>query len=310
MKIYKIINGSEKSKICNRILRALPEWFGIESAILSYTSDVTEMDTWVVSTNGDPIGFLSINKHNNQAAEIHVMGIIKDYHKHGFGRKLIEIAEQSLVEENFKFLTVKTLAESHPDQNYAMTRKFYLNMGFIPLEEFKTLWNEHNPCLFLVKKISKNLKYQSPKLSHIEINVSAYSKSILFYDAILLPLGWKRLVCTQDCTTYSEGTIKIILSPVQEIYKSDGFHRKKIGLNHLALSAKSAEEVDKFYKHVLLKNSIECLYEKKPSGDESYYAVFFEDPDRIKIELVYAPDYCQPYHWTNQIESNYDPTRI
>jgi hypothetical protein len=66
-------------------------------------------------------------------------------------------------------------------------------------------------------------------------------------------------------------------------------------------------EINDFYKNVLMKNSIECLYEKNPSGDDSYYAVFFEDPDRIKIELVYAPDYCKSHHWTNQIESNYEP---
>lgn len=145
------------------------------------------------------------------------------------------------------------------------------------------------------------------KLSHIEINVSDYARSIRFYDSILFPLGWKRMVCTTDCTAYSDGVMKLILSPTEEKYKAKGFHRKQIGLNHLAFSAHSAEEVNEFHKNVLIKNSIECLYEKSPSGDESYYAVFFEDPDRIKIELVFAPDYCKSHHWTNQIESNYEP---
>lgn len=146
------------------------------------------------------------------------------------------------------------------------------------------------------------------KLSHIEINVSDYSKSIRFYDLILIPLGWKRLVCTQDCTAYSDGVMKLILSPTDEKYKSVGFHRKRVGLNHLAFTAESSAVVDEFHKNVLKKNAIECLYEEIPSGDNSYYAVFFEDPDRIKMELVYAPDYCESHHWTNQIESNYEPS--
>ena len=53
--------------------------------------------------------------------------------------------------------------------------------------------------------------------------------------------------------------------------------------------------------------NIECLYEKLPHGDDSYYAVYFEDPDRIKIEVVYSPEYCKPDHWTNTLESNFDP---
>ena len=50
-------------------------------------------------------------------------------------------------------LQVKTLSESHPDAGYAKTRAFYRAMGFHPLEEFKTLWGEANPCLLMVKKL-------------------------------------------------------------------------------------------------------------------------------------------------------------
>ncbi len=142
------------------------------------------------------------------------------------------------------------------------------------------------------------------RISHIEINVSDYAKSIRFYDDILFPIGWKKLVCTKDCTAYSDGSMKVILSSTDEKYNGKKFHRKQVGLNHLAFSANSLEEVNEFHKNVLIKNSIECLYEKNPSGDDSYYAVFFEDPDRIKIELVYAPDYRKSHHWTNQVESS------
>ncbi|MFA6119201.1 MAG: hypothetical protein WCT85_06020 [Parachlamydiales bacterium] len=48
-------------------------------------------------------------------------------------------------------MTVKTLSPSADDENYAKTRAFYLSMGFYPLEEFKTLWDENNPCLFMIK---------------------------------------------------------------------------------------------------------------------------------------------------------------
>ncbi|MNK96877.1 hypothetical protein D3C87_1171870 [compost metagenome] len=151
------------------------------------------------------------------------------------------------------------------------------------------------------------MKNLSTRLSHIEINVSDYSKSIRFYDTVLLPLGWERLVCTLDCATYCDGFLKIILSPVPTEHRDAGFHRKRIGLNHLALYASSKEEVDNYYQAVMQTNSISSLYQDGPDGDESYYSVLFEDPDRMKIEVVFAPRYCDKDSWPNNIASDFDP---
>lgn len=151
------------------------------------------------------------------------------------------------------------------------------------------------------------MKNRSTRLSHIEINVSDYSKSIRFYDTVLKPLGWERLVCTIDCTTYCDGFLKIILSPAPAEHKDAGFHRKRIGLNHLALYATSKEEVDTYYQTVMQANSISSLYQDGPDGDDDYYSILFEDPDRMKIEVVFAPKYCEHNSWPNNIESDFDP---
>jgi len=147
----------------------------------------------------------------------------------------------------------------------------------------------------------------STRLSHIEINVSDYSKSIQFYDMILIPLGWERLVCTHDFTAYCDGFLKIVLSPTAEEYKHAGFHRKRIGLNHLALYASSKEEVELYYQNVMQANDIASLYQNGPVGNSDYYSVLFEDPDRMKIEVVFAPRYCENDCWPNTIASDFDP---
>ncbi|MEK6774859.1 MAG: hypothetical protein AABY64_13025 [Bdellovibrionota bacterium] len=61
--------------------------------------------------------------------------------------------ENDLRKEGVKFLTVKTLSESRPNKEYNQTRNFYLKVGFTPLEEFKTLWGDANPCVLLVKNL-------------------------------------------------------------------------------------------------------------------------------------------------------------
>ena len=38
---------------CDRILRALPDWFGIEEAIVSYVRDLQSMETWIAEVDGE-----------------------------------------------------------------------------------------------------------------------------------------------------------------------------------------------------------------------------------------------------------------
>lgn len=154
MTIAFVESGAERSRVCNLILRSLPDWFGIENAIVDYVKDVQTMDTWAACDPNKVIGFISIRKHNPYTAEVHVMGILKDFHRKGIGQKLLSIAEGSLAKEGFKFLQVKTLSESRANEEFERTRKFYLGAGFYPVEEFKTLWGEDNPCLLMIKSIN------------------------------------------------------------------------------------------------------------------------------------------------------------
>ncbi|MEC9284227.1 MAG: GNAT family N-acetyltransferase [Bdellovibrionota bacterium] len=153
MEIKKLTNPNVKSEVCNTVLRSLPLWFGIDSAIAAYSKDVISMDTWAAYKNNKVIGFISINKHFSQSAEIQVMAILPQFHRMGIGLKLLRTAENDLRTQGFKFLSVKTLSESCPNEEYKQTRSFYLKSGFTPLEEFKTLWDEQNPCLLLIKSL-------------------------------------------------------------------------------------------------------------------------------------------------------------
>jgi putative hydrolase of HD superfamily len=151
--IIKVEDSIIKSQICEQVLRSLPKWFGIESAIVNYIRDVAAMDTWAFYDNQKPVGFISIHKHNAYAAEIHVMGVLESHQRQHIGKLLFTEAENYLIENKFHFLQVKTLSESRECEEYKRTRIFYLKMGFLPLEEFKTLWDEANPCLLLIKSL-------------------------------------------------------------------------------------------------------------------------------------------------------------
>ncbi|MCK4872215.1 MAG: GNAT family N-acetyltransferase [Phycisphaerales bacterium] len=142
-----------QASTCEPILRALPDWFGIEDAIVHYVREIESLPTFIAEADNQPVGFLSVKRAFDCAADIYVMGILREHHRNGVGRALLEHAEAWLAAEGVRFLQVKTLSPSHPSKDYARTRAFYQAVGFHPLEEFPTLWGEASPCLQMIKAL-------------------------------------------------------------------------------------------------------------------------------------------------------------
>ena len=130
-------------------------------------------------------------------------------------------------------------------------------------------------------------------LQHIEINVSDLAKSKAFYGPLLKWMGYRRIVEGRTWVGWDNGQSKIFLTDLEK-YKDAGFHRQRVGVNHIAFQAESKEEVDEFHKQFLIPTKANVLYggpKLYPEYAPSYYAVYFEDPDRIKLEYVHVPDY-------------------
>ncbi len=142
-----------KSAICLNILQALPEWFGMPSAITSYQNDVRIMPFYACFNKQKPVGFIACKKQTPQTMELYVMGVLKDDQHQGIGTRLFKTMKEDLTRDGYQYLTVKTLADSVNHEGYQQTRQFYLKMGFIPLEVFPSLWDKNNPCLMLVTKL-------------------------------------------------------------------------------------------------------------------------------------------------------------
>lgn len=136
---------------CERILRTLPDWFGIEASLLGYAANTAKLPTFIAEEDGKVIGFLSLRPHFPTSWEVDCIAVERARRSTGIGRPLHARAEDWLNSQGAQFLQVKTLAESHPSAAYAETRKFYENLGYRPLEVFPTLWDADLPVLLLVK---------------------------------------------------------------------------------------------------------------------------------------------------------------
>jgi len=151
MEILYIEDVDIKSQVCENILYQLPDWFGNKQAILDYIEAVKDMIFYAYYEKNEPIAFIALKIHNEFMAEISVMGVLEPFHRKGLGKKLINECEKYCRKNNFEFLTVKTLADTNPDESYAKTRAFYQAMNFKPLEIFPQIWDENNPCLYMIK---------------------------------------------------------------------------------------------------------------------------------------------------------------
>lgn len=153
MYIKEIHEKEEKREICAGILKALPEWFGIPEAVQEYINGCIELPFFAAIDRTMPLGFIVMKENNQYTTEIYVMGVLPDHHGQGIGKALFKRVYSWAREEGYGYLQVKTLDESHPDINYAITRNFYFSVGFRPLECLPELWGKENPCLIMVQHI-------------------------------------------------------------------------------------------------------------------------------------------------------------
>jgi GNAT superfamily N-acetyltransferase len=145
----------DRSVDCERILRTLPQWFGIEAALRGYVDDASRLPTLLLESATRAVAFATIREHFPQSWEIHCIAVEASHRGQGLGRELHGHVEQWLREKDALMLQVKTLAPAHPSTEYACTREFYASVGYVPLEVFPTLWGERLPVLQLVKRIDR-----------------------------------------------------------------------------------------------------------------------------------------------------------
>ncbi|MDO4432792.1 MAG: VOC family protein [Aerococcaceae bacterium] len=153
-------------------------------------------------------------------------------------------------------------------------------------------------------------------LHHIELYVSDLAKSRYFYDFLLSRLGYELYQDWPDGFSMALyrpqlQAMKGDLEPLMPFERSEkgnplrqaehyivfvqtptafleaGYHRCRTGLNHLAFHGGSRESVDQLRKD-LLDRGAKLLYDDRYpyAGGPEHYALYFEDPDGVKVEVV------------------------
>jgi catechol 2,3-dioxygenase-like lactoylglutathione lyase family enzyme len=108
-----------------------------------------------------------------------------------------------------------------------------------------------------------------------------------FWGWFLSELGYKPFQKWQCGISFKLGPSYIVFVEAEEKYLTEGFHRCRPGLNHLAFHASSPKQIDELTIK-LRDRGIAILYpDKHPyAGGPKSYGVYFEDPEGIKVEVM------------------------
>jgi glyoxylase I family protein len=135
----------------------------------------------------------------------------------------------------------------------------------------------------------------STGVHHVDLVVSSLERSLPFYRELLAPLGYTDASTIEgergETVWYLSGPAVTVSIGLREAEARDRTHdRYAVGLHHLAVEADSRATVDERAGWLGRGGAeIESLpreYDYLPG----YYAVFFYDPDGLKLEVVHVPD--------------------
>jgi catechol 2,3-dioxygenase-like lactoylglutathione lyase family enzyme len=135
---------------------------------------------------------------------------------------------------------------------------------------------------------------RSSGVHHLGLVVSSIERSLPFYRDLLGPLGWHGLV---EVEGERGETIFLLTGPGTAIglreaqtRRFERHDRYAVGIHHLCFEAFARSDVDERAEWL---RSIGAELESEPREygySPGYYAVYFYDPDELKLEIAHVPD--------------------
>jgi len=133
---------------------------------------------------------------------------------------------------------------------------------------------------------------RSGGVHHIDLVVSSIERSLPFYRELLGPLGWHGIGEVEgergETIWYLSGRETSI--GLREAQSEGVSHdRYAVGLHHLAFEAGSRAVVDERADWLRATGAELESEPQEYAYMPGYYAVFFYDPDGIKLEILHVP---------------------
>jgi glyoxylase I family protein len=136
------------------------------------------------------------------------------------------------------------------------------------------------------------------KFSHVDLVVSSLDRSLSFYRGLLGPLGWdnegqivgERGEEVHYLNAKGNGVAALGLREKQSDAHGIPYDRYALGVHHICFDAPTRDAVDERARWLSEHDATIESGPKEYDYTPGYYAVFFYDPDGIKLEILHRPD--------------------
>jgi catechol 2,3-dioxygenase-like lactoylglutathione lyase family enzyme len=119
-------------------------------------------------------------------------------------------------------------------------------------------------------------------IDHISVRVSHFARSRKFYTALFEFLGFEVLGEYDDAIGWTNGKTRYWIGQADAKGRKRKFHIGDVGLHHYAFELRSRKDVDALQS--FLKGVGAKIVDPAAEYYDDYYAVFFLDPDGMKLE--------------------------
>jgi len=119
-------------------------------------------------------------------------------------------------------------------------------------------------------------------IDHLSVRVSDYQKSKAFYGRLFEFLGFELSDEYEDAIGWTNGKTRFWIAPADAGGKQHPYRIGDVGFHHYAFQLRSRKDVDELQR--FLEELGATIVD--PAGEyyDDYYAVFFLDPDGMKLE--------------------------
>jgi catechol 2,3-dioxygenase-like lactoylglutathione lyase family enzyme len=119
-------------------------------------------------------------------------------------------------------------------------------------------------------------------IDHLVIRVSDYEKSKAFYGRLFDFLGFEISDEYEEAIGWTNGDTRFWIGPADERGRKRNYRIGDVGLHHYAFQLRSRKDVDAL--QAFLQETGTVIVDPADEYYDDYYAVFFLDPDGLKLE--------------------------
>ncbi|MGH7003223.1 MAG: VOC family protein [Alphaproteobacteria bacterium] len=132
-------------------------------------------------------------------------------------------------------------------------------------------------------------------IDHLVIRVSDYEKSKAFYGKLFEFLGFELSDEYDDAIGWTNGKTRFWIGPADTEGRKREYRIGDIGFHHYAFELRSRKDVDAL--QAFLEKAGVTIVDRAGEHYDDYYAVFFLDPDGLKLEgMKYGENHALTAH--------------